>query len=46
MRQDFNDWKAERGQFRRGLDKERSKYASKFSLRKSYNEIRQQMVNL
>jgi glycosyltransferase involved in cell wall biosynthesis len=46
MRQAFNDWKIGKGQFRRGLDKERSEYASQFSLKKSYNEIRQQMVNL
>lgn len=46
MRQAFNDWKIGKGQFRRGLDKERSEYASKFSLRKSYNEIRQHMINL
>ena len=46
MRQAFNDWKAGKGQYAEGLDKKRSKYASQFSLRKSYNEIRQQMVNL
>jgi glycosyltransferase involved in cell wall biosynthesis len=46
MRQAFNDWKAGKGQYAEGLDKERSEYASQFSLRKSYNEIRQQMVNL
>jgi hypothetical protein len=46
MRQAFNDWKSRKGQYAEGLDKERSKYASQFSLRKSYNEIRQQMVNL
>jgi glycosyltransferase involved in cell wall biosynthesis len=46
MRQAFNDWKAKEGQYAKGLDKERSDYASQFSLRKSYNEIRQHMVNL
>ena len=46
MRQAFNDWKIGKGQFRRGLDKKRSEYASQFSLRKSYNEIRQHMINL
>ena len=46
MRQAFNDWKSKTGQFREGLDKERAEYASQFSLRKSYDQIRQQMLEL
>jgi glycosyltransferase involved in cell wall biosynthesis len=46
MRQAYNDWQNKSGQFVEGLDKERAEYASQFSLRASYNQIRQHMVNL
>ena len=46
LRQAYNEWLAKTGQFTEGLDKERAEYASQFSLKKSYDEIRQQMLNL
>jgi glycosyltransferase involved in cell wall biosynthesis len=46
LRQAYNEWLAKTGQFTEGLDKERAEYASQFSLKKSYDEIRQQMINL
>jgi glycosyltransferase involved in cell wall biosynthesis len=46
MRQAYNDWQNKTGKFAEGLDKERAEYASQFSLRSSYNKIRQHMVNL
>jgi len=46
LRQAYNDWLTKTGQYKEGLAKERAEYASQFSLRKSYNQIRQQMINL
>ena len=46
LRQAYSDWLTKTGQYKEGLDKERAEYASQFSLRKSYNQIRQQMINL
>ena len=46
MRRAYNDWQNKTGQFAEELDKERAEYASQFSLRSSYNQLRQHMVNL
>ena len=46
MRQAYNDWKNDTGQYAKGLDKERAEYASQFSLKNSFEQLEDLFLSL